>query len=48
MYIYFQVDMVVGPVGSYVVDLMGPRSAEGTAALSYVPLLTRLRTDGRL
>ncbi|KAL4065090.1 major facilitator superfamily domain-containing protein [Scleroderma citrinum] len=27
------VDMVVTPVGSYVVDLMGPRSAEGSAAL---------------
>lgn len=40
--------MVLGPVGSYVVDLTGSRSAEGTAALSYVPLLTRLRTDGHL
>lgn len=28
------VDMVLGPVGSYVVDLTGSRSAEGTAALS--------------
>lgn len=40
--------MVVGPVGSYVVDLMGPRSAEGTAALSYVSLLARLGSNEHL